>query len=211
MKICCLSDLHGNLPPVLPTCDLVVIAGDICPDFWQGGPNPTAQAAWLGREFRAWLGIQSPVIGIWGNHDFVGQRPDLVPDLPWTLLQDSGCVVKHLKIWGTPWTPTFGRWAFMAEEDTLGTTFELIPPGTNVLLSHGPPRDRLDECIGGERVGSRSLRQAIQSQSDLDLVVCGHIHEARGISNLYGATLINASCVDERYRMRAEPWILVEL
>jgi 3',5'-cyclic AMP phosphodiesterase CpdA len=57
MRIVAVSDLHGFLPDI-PPCDLLVVAGDVCPDRF--GPfaaihNPPDQQAWFDRNVRPWL------------------------------------------------------------------------------------------------------------------------------------------------------------
>ena len=57
MRIVALSDLHGHLPEI-PPCDLVIVAGDVCPD--RIGPaiardHPGEQKAWFDQHVRAWL------------------------------------------------------------------------------------------------------------------------------------------------------------
>ena len=64
VTVCATADLHGWLPPISP-CDLLLIAGDICP--------PTDQRHWLDTNFRTWL-VDSParhVVATWGNNDVV--------------------------------------------------------------------------------------------------------------------------------------------
>lgn len=105
MRIAAVSDLHSMLPSI-PPCDLLLLAGDLCP---LGNHRPAFQAEWLDTTFRRWLtGLPvGRVIGVAGNHDFVfEQRPERVPaDLPWVYLQDSGTTWHDLSIWGTPWQP----------------------------------------------------------------------------------------------------------
>ncbi len=57
MRIVALSDQHGFLPDV-PTCDLLIVAGDVCPDRF--GPfmavhDPYQQQVWFDRTVRPWL------------------------------------------------------------------------------------------------------------------------------------------------------------
>lgn len=72
-KICAISDLHGYLPE-LPSCDVVVICGDIIPLNIQ--KNYEASLAWLSGPFQSWaLNLDcKKVIFIAGNHDFVFEQ-----------------------------------------------------------------------------------------------------------------------------------------
>ncbi len=101
MKIVAISDLHGYLPEI-PPCDLLLIAGDLCPTY---DHHPDWQSRWLANHFGAWLERvpAKHIVGIAGNHDFVfEQTPHLVPrDLRWTYLQDSGTEIAGLKLYGT--------------------------------------------------------------------------------------------------------------
>src|SRR3954452_2707665 len=101
--IVAVSDLHGTLPAI-PPCDLLLIAGDICPVTNHG---VAFQAQWLHREFCDWLKKvpARKTVFIAGNHDFVfEQAKELLPrNWPATYLQDSGIRWEGLNIWGTPW------------------------------------------------------------------------------------------------------------
>jgi Icc-related predicted phosphoesterase len=209
-----LSDIHGQIDePVLnklPKSDLIIIAGDICPDFkWR--PDYEEQAHWLNRDFRNWLERQkASVVATWGNHDFIGEHPEMVPTLPWTLLVDEATVVNGLKIWGSPWCLKFYDWAFMKNEAGLMKVYKAIPDDVHILVSHCPPNNYCDRTIEGDLTGSTALLNTIQRTHPL-VTVCGHIHEARGVGLVWDSTVLNASCVDERYQMRAEPWVMVDL
>jgi len=202
MKICAIADLHGQLPAI-PECDLLLIAGDICPVTNHG---IAFQADWLATELRAWLSrLRMPVVAIWGNHDFIGEHaPDLVPRLPWVLLHDSAVEIHGLKIYGSPWQPRFFDWAFNLDEPDLERKWELIPEGTDVLLLHGPPYGFGDWVGRGEHTGSPSLRRRI-FEIRPKLAVFGHIHEGRGEWLEEGVVLANVTVLDERYQMVYAP------
>lgn len=211
MKIVAISDMHGQLPEV-PDCDLLLIAGDICP---VEDHRVSFQAKWLDREFRGWLGSLThvrKVVGIAGNHDFIFQQsPDFVPDdLPWTYLLDQLTEFEGLRIWGSPWQPWFFDWAFNLQPDELRDKWALIPEGIDILVVHGPPFGFGDAVQRGkddiELCGCKHLLARIQELKPR-LVVFGHIHEGRGQWQLGPTTLANVTLLDLRYQPVYRPWV----
>jgi Icc-related predicted phosphoesterase len=221
------SDLHGNLLDPPADAHALLLAGDICPDFpnrvGYGYGTPEAQAGWLDTNFRLWLeGHGLPTVAIWGNHDFVGEHPHLLPELPWTLLQDSETTLDTdqtgpVRIWGTPWVPKLPYWAFFARPEGLVARADLIPEGLDVLMSHGPPYMAGDYIgtsekqrnkygnFGGINAGDRTLNDAIRRAAP-EVTICGHIHEAHGRHFLNGHRVLNVAAVTEEYRVLDEPW-----
>lgn len=223
VSVYAISDLHGFLPDPgeIPCCELLLIAGDVCPDFHEmsfarfGGSRKQPildkgeqkQRHWLDTTFREWLEEVNhrvgQVIGIAGNHDFVFEHPFLLPDLPWIYLRDSEVEIVGLHIWGTPWVPNLARWAFYGKDSFLEARAECIPDYIDVLITHGPPYgvcDVVAEKFGGPaNVGDRALLQRIEEIEPL-AVVCGHIHEAFGLAyTAKGVPVYNVSRCDENY------------
>ena len=101
INIIAVSDLHSRLPDISP-CDLLLIAGDICPDGLA-----VTQAKWLDTSFRAWLERipAKEIVGVAGNHDKIFETsPHLIPQgLRWHYLQDNSVKLFDLNIHGTPW------------------------------------------------------------------------------------------------------------
>lgn len=209
MKIVAISDLHGQLPEI-PPCDLLLIAGDICPVTDHG---VAYQADWLDTEFRRWLRSLTHVghvVGVAGNHDFIFERaPQLLPrDLPWTYLQDELTEVAGLRIWGTPWQPWFFDWAFNGRPDELKERWALIPDAVDVIVVHGPPHGYGDGVPRYERVENTGCPHLLRRIEDIKprLVVFGHIHEGRGQWQHGPTTLANVTIVDEGYAHVYPPW-----
>lgn len=208
-RVVAVSDLHGVLPD-LPACDLLLVAGDVCPTTDHRSPY---QAQWLDGPFRAWLKA-APArckVFIAGNHDRVFEEaPHLVPpDLPGIYLQDTRLDWEGLAIWGTPWQPRFFDWAFNLDEPELRQKWALIPDDTDVLVVHGPPHghgDAVPSRHGVRHPGSPSLLERIE-QIRPKLAVFGHIHEGRGVSEVGTTMLANVTLLDEHYRPVHAPWV----
>ncbi|MCI0682486.1 MAG: metallophosphoesterase [Gemmataceae bacterium] len=209
MKIVALSDLHGFLPDHIPACDLLLLAGDLCPienhahDF---------QAEWLDTAFRRWLQRlpARQVIGIAGNHDLIfEQAPELLPaGLPWHYLQDSGTTWQDIKIWGTPWQPWFFDWAFNGTPERLQAIWSRIPDDTDLLIVHGPPRGYGDGVPSRHGIRSTGCPHLLERIIDVAprLVVFGHIHEGRGQWTVGRSTLANVTILNEEYEPVHAPW-----
>ena len=207
MLVAAVADLHGNLVDV-PPCDLLLIAGDICP---VRDHSLRAQRQFLDGPFRRWLDAAPArhVVGVAGNHDFIFQHePERVPPgLRWTYLLDAAATVGEpagLKVYGTPWQPVFFDWAFNLTEPELAKKWAMVPDDADVLVFHGPPAGYGDLTTRGERTGSPSQLDAIRRVRP-KLVVFGHIHEGRGqwtldAGNRPPTILANVTVVDERYR-----------
>ena len=203
MRLVLGSDLHGYLPKKIPEGDVMILAGDILPDddvhlFVHNQLNPWLKDVPVGS-----------IILTWGNHDWYAFN-DLVCVYYATVLIEECVVINGVKIYGSPWSLPFNRWAWMAPEKTLKKIYKEIPDDVDVIVSHTPPYGFCDEANDGSLCGSRSLLKRMESLPNLKLVVCGHIHEARGRKWI----VVNASSVGNRegyYYPRQDPWTVIDI
>ncbi len=73
-----------------------------------------------------------------------------------------------------------------------------------ILVSHPPPHDtKVDYNNSGKHVGSTAVRAWVERVNPL-LVVCGHIHEARGVDEIGGTIVVNCGPVKSGYYAVAE-------
>ncbi len=208
MLIAATADLHGHLPEI-PECDLLLIAGDVCPVTNHG---IGFQRSWLENQFPGWIAGSrcraERVVWIAGNHDLAlelggpGRRLRGTA----TYLQDQAVEIGDLTIYGSPWSQIIGEWAFSLPEEDRGaeagpdlrTAYAAIPEAADIVLVHGPPAGYGDRTHDGRRVGSPSLLARLE-QVRPRLCVFGHIHEAYGRWEHQGITLANTSHVDQGY------------
>ncbi len=197
-RIVCISDTHNRQESFdVPEGDLLIHAGDLT----GRGTEAEVEAAveWLES-----LPHRDKIL-IAGNHDFYFERENararaLVREAVY--LQDSEITVQGLRIWGSPWQPWFGDWAFnLPRGQKLHEKWERIPEGIDILVTHGPPMGTLDRTVTGETVGCEELRDRLAAMAKPPrLHVFGHIHEGRGILKTERTTFVNASACDVGYR-----------
>jgi len=189
MKIVCISDTHGRHEfTAVPAGDILVHGGDIT----RKGDLEDVES------FNSWLGTlpHKHKVVICGNHDFCFQeKPKQARDRITNAiyLEDSGCEIAGLTFYGSPWQPWFGDWAFnLPRGEALAKVWAKIPPGVDVLITHGPPEGILDRTIRGEVVGCRDLLARVHEVKP-KLHVFGHIHEAAGKVEAEYTIFVNAS------------------
>lgn len=126
-----------------------------------------------------------------GNHDISIERKIIVDwdfiDNDIIYLQDEEVNIEGLKIYGSPWTPSFGQgWAFNCSRDKIHKHWDNIPEDTDILLTHGPPKGILDLSYSRNKelefCGDLSLKKRMRQISP-KLVAYGHIHNVDNITN----------------------------
>lgn len=198
------SDIHGSWDEMShpPEANLLVFAGDVT----SNGKLQNAMA------FLQWAEQFVPyfddVILTPGNHDecFEVSGPLLAEEggsRGIDVLIDAGMDAHGIRVWGTPWSLTYGSWSFMGSEEFLAQKYAGIPEDTQLLISHGPPYGILDLVARGELTGSKSLLAVVNQLQHLRAFVCGHIHESRGRHVLESDCMAyNVASLDRHYRLR---------
>ena len=219
MKIMFLSDTHGRHREItelygeLPYVDIMVHSGD-CTRYGEFEETDL---------FMNWFSKQNAKhkVLVAGNHDFVLQQMDrrnwlLANNYGVTYLEDSFINIDGLGIYGSPWSPVFGMWAFMKHRNAeLDEVWQKVPTdGTvDLLVTHTPRYGRFDVSVRGNyNVGCEMLANRINDIHP-KVHVFGHIHECGGMIKeetevpVKGMISLNASLLNIRYVLANPIWI----
>ncbi len=183
MKLLTLSDLHGDYSRVdairkrAGDFDAVLVAGDIT-NF-----GPDEHALELLKMF------EEPVLAVPGNCDI----PSILKILDDNAINLHNAVhtmegLTFIGLGGS--NPTPFNTPFELSEKKIGEYIGTLLARLNgriILLSHAPPRNTTDRLPQGN-VGSEALARFL---GRFDLIVCGHIHEARGCVRVNGTLVVN--------------------
>ena len=213
MKIVCISDTHNKHRYInkasLEVADMIIHAGD----FTSNG-NQSQTLSFL--QWYESLDIEHKIL-IAGNHDFYTCSDtfqylltSIAPSI--TYLNNESTTINGLKIFGSPYSNTFGHWAYMKEDLELAHIWETIPEDVDIVVTHGPAHHIADKVLNpsygmSPYVGSSTLALRLAELPKLKLHVTGHIHEAAGIY-LGNYTTINASINDINYVPFNQPVVI---
>lgn len=212
-RIVALSDTHGKHFDVkVPEGDILIHAGDLCSHGVLGDAM----------HFVSWFNTHphKHKVFIAGNHDWIfdnnaAMMESLIkrefPEVHY--LNDSGVELEGLKFWGSPVQPRFFNWSFNRDRgEEIQRHWNMIPEGTDVLITHGPPYGICDEAyrVGyniTEHVGCENLRDTILKIAP-KLHLFGHIHYS-GQTSYIGpkTTYANVSVMDESYIVTGKPMV----
>ncbi len=205
MKILCISDTHGfhDQLEIPEGIDMIIHSGD-CSNVKNPILNENEVSLFL--EWFEKLPIKYRVFAA-GNHDTSIEAKLVNPyNYNITYLEHESVTIEGIKIFGSPYTPEFGNWAFNVRRDRLSKYWEAIPEDIDILVTHGPPKGVLDiaeNLHGMEYCGDNSLLKRIK-QIQPKYHIFGHIHNNQdninaGTRTINGisTTFINASCVTD--------------
>jgi predicted phosphohydrolase len=199
MHIVAFADTHQFHEELkVEDADVVVCAGDVC----RGGEREELDV------FLTWFERlpHRHKIFVAGNHDGCLEQPrerGLVMQAHPSIhfLEDSGVVVDGVRFYGSPWTPEYHSWFFMKPRGApLKERWDLIPRGTDVLITHGPPFGILDDAagyrgsaaMGPMHAGCEALAAVVADRRPR-LHLFGHIHGQRGVVDAEGVRYVNCT------------------
>lgn len=233
LKIWFLSDthcLHKNLR--VPDCDLVIHCGDEAHQ-----PNPTVNLLESLQFFEWFSKLPMPKIFVPGNHSTAIYHklllPEQFPEVQFLIHRE----VEHegLRIFGSPWTPTFGanHWAYIRDRGKLEKVWNTIPEDTDILVTHGPPKGVMDLAYNVERWVDEIGQQKWKFTDEIVQTGCkalwnrvsrikprihafGHIHRNSGLLNngvLFqnGTCFVNCSCIADSTSLPYKSGYVLEL
>ena len=189
MKIWHIGDTHTyhNLLEVPEGIDMVIHSGDCSNprDPYTNEPEVRNFIDWFGS-----LDIQHKIY-VAGNHDTSIEKK-LVTKADFNendivYLENESYEIEGIKIFGSPYTPQFGQWAFMRARNKLEKIWRrAIPEDADIVICHGPPKGVLDLSYDRnnlmERCGDKSLMNRVMEVKP-KLMLFGHIHNCKDIVN----------------------------
>lgn len=187
MKAWAISDTHTyhRLAIVPDKIDLFIHAGDSTDyQIMHNGPMEF-------EDFYNWisnLSIKHRVI-IPGNHDYWALKTynrDKLKEAGVIYLEHEYFDLEGLKIFGSPYTPTFGNWCFMKDRGKLDPYWRHLDGDIDILITHGPPAGILDLTENRdyqlEQVGDLSLYKRVMEKKP-KYHIFGHVHNFKSCRN----------------------------
>jgi predicted phosphodiesterase len=204
MKIKIISDTHQQHQGLLIEKDLdsIIHCGDST-NYYNLQYNQIEFDIFI--KWYSELPIKNKIL-IAGNHDawsIKRYNVDKVKDLGITYLEHEYYELNNLLIFGSPYTPTRGKWYHMKDRSKLDRVWQALEPDIDILITHGPPKTMLD--LNHNRDGKLEycgdgalLKHVLIKKPKYHCF--GHTHNSEGCFNqgiriFEDTTFINASCV----------------
>lgn len=197
MRILHISDTHNQHRSLdsLPEADMIVHSGD----FTHNGTEEEAI------DFMNWFSDlpYSHKIFIAGNHDLCMYNIQSIEGLPDNVhyLCNQSIKIEGVTFYGIPY------FINDCKKGLYERHLELIPPDTDILVTHQPPYGICDVADYGKGLshhGSIKLAECVY-RLNIKYHLFGHEHDANGVTKKDGIVFSNASLVNHNFEMYAKP------
>lgn len=200
LRIIAFTDIHGayaKLYEILSlesSYDALIIGGDVTT---HGTPKEAEEV------IRKLQSFGKPVMAVAGNMD--PQEMDQAFDNLGVSINGRGLILNNVGFFGVSASPpTPFHTPYEITEDEIKRRAEsgwkdIQSAGTSIFVPHAPPRGtNLDKVFLGSHVGSTAVKNFIDEHHP-DVVVCGHIHEARGLDTIGTTQMVNCGPVGKGF------------
>jgi uncharacterized protein len=192
VRLAYVVDVHDRFEAVptvlaaLEPVDVLLVGGDIT----TGGSVADAE-----RAVAAWSGLVPRLLAVAGNMDSRA-IDDRLGDLG-VSIDGRGVVLGDVGVFGVSAAPVSPlRTPYELDEAELRRRVErgfeeVRACRVKVFCPHAPPAGTSCDRLGsGRHVGSSAVRELVEREQP-DLVLCGHIHEARGMDSIGRSRIVN--------------------
>jgi hypothetical protein len=192
MRIAYVVDVHHRFDAVpramneIGAVDLLIVGGDITTG---GAPDDAAQAV------EDWRSLAPRLLALAGNMDSPAIDARLA-ELG-VALDGRGVRLGDIGVFGVSAAPKSPlRTPYELGDDELERRIEagfdaVRDCRVRIFCPHAPPSDTAcDRLRNGEHVGSPVIREFVEREQP-DLVLCGHIHESRGVDEIGRTRIAN--------------------
>jgi Icc-related predicted phosphoesterase len=192
LRIAYVVDVHdrfGSVPTAMAqigAVDLLIVGGDITTG---GGPDDAERA------IEGWRPLAPRLLALAGNMDS-GAIDERLVELG-VSLDGRGVAFGDVGVFGVSAAPLSPlRTPYELRDDELERRIErgfadAQRCRVRIFCPHAPPaRTACDRLRSGEHVGSEVIRAFVE-RTQPELVLCGHIHESRGLDEIGRSRIVN--------------------
>ncbi|MDP2207945.1 MAG: metallophosphoesterase [Bacteroidota bacterium] len=199
MRILAFTDIHSSYKRVFEIInseksDLVIIGGDLT------NVGTVQEVESVIRQLQT---LTPNLLCVAGNMD-LPQHDDLFCKLN-VSIHGKGLIINELGIFGVSGSPVSPlRTPYEIDEEVIAEKIaegyqDVLKAKIKILVSHAPPYGtKVDIVHSGFHAGSSAVRDFIENEK-VDVVICGHIHEARGQDVLGKTKIINCGQASRGY------------
>ena len=200
VRIIAFTDIHGSYDRVEEilreesSFDAVVIGGDLT-------TRGTTDEA--GSVIQRLQNFGKPVLAVAGNMDLPSL--DSAYETLGVNINARGVVIGDAGFFGvagSPFTPMNTPYEISETEISQRATIgwrDVETARWKIFVPHAPPRGTaLDRILIGKHVGSLAVREFVELCQP-DVLVCGHIHESRGVDTLGKTQMVNCGTAARGY------------